>query len=94
MAMGGIPNSLFSDFSHRWPGIEHTWPSVDSVELTWPFVRCNGALVRVTVKIQTGSGRVQKLLTPMYPAFDFLEILELPARLPGFLNFLVTLLNS
>ena len=46
MAMNGKPKNLPFDFSHRWPSIEHTWPSVGSMELTWPSVRCNGVLVR------------------------------------------------
>ena len=47
MAMNGIVNNLPSDFSHRWPRIDRTWPSVGSMELTWSSVRCNGVSVRV-----------------------------------------------
>ena len=34
MAMNGIPNNLTPGFSHRWPHIKHTWPSV--VSWNWP----------------------------------------------------------
>ena len=47
MALNGIPNNLPPDFSHRWPRIEHTGPSVGSMELTWPSVRRHGVWVRV-----------------------------------------------
>ena len=50
MAMNGIPNNLPPDFSHRWPGIQHIWPSLGSVELTWQSVRSNGVSVWGRVK--------------------------------------------
>ena len=46
MAMNGNPNKSPHEFSHPWPGIEHTWPSMGSMELTWLVLRRNGNPVR------------------------------------------------